>query len=69
MVLQSPDGAWRVEVAQRGSRHGYRLLNEARDIEMDWLGITTLERILAENGISMADLVEVDGDERSTGAA
>lgn len=62
MVLRTPDGRWRVEVAQKGSRHGYRLLDTVNDNELDWLGIATVERILKDNGVDMADLVEVDPD-------
>lgn len=58
MALESPDGAWRVEVAQQGTRVWYRLIHNGEPVEP--LAIATVQRILAENGIDMADLVEVD---------
>jgi hypothetical protein len=56
--LQTPDGAWRVEIVRRGSTCWYRVVNEARDLELHWLSIVSVERILRELGVDPADLVE-----------
>ena len=56
-AMQTPDGAWRVEVARRGRTHWYRIVH--RDNQLDWLTIAAVQRILGEAGIDLADLVEV----------
>lgn len=56
--MQTPDGAWRVEVVRRGRSRWYRVVNDARDVELDWLTIAAVERILDERGVNMADLSE-----------
>ena len=56
--LQTPDGAWRVEIVRRGRTSWYRVVNEARDLELDWLSIASVERILRELGVDLADLVQ-----------
>ncbi len=56
-AMQTPDGAWRVEVVQRGHTPWYRILHG--DSEIDWLSIAAVERILSEAGIDVADLIEV----------
>ena len=56
--LQTPDGAWRVEIVRGGRTLWYRVVNDARDLELDWLSIASVERILGELGIDLADLVE-----------
>ena len=60
-ALQSPDGRWRVEAVRRGRDRFYRLIHG--DNVVDGLAIATLERLLAEAGVDMADLVEA-GDVR-----
>ena len=55
-ALETPDGAWRVEVVQRGKTVTYRLVHGENVI--DGLAIATLERLLNEAGVSMADLAE-----------
>jgi hypothetical protein len=55
-ALQTPDGAWRVEIVKRGQTHWYRIVHA--DNEIDWLSIPAVERILAEAGIDMADFVD-----------
>ena len=58
-VMESPDGEWRVEIVRRpGSRDfWYRLVHG--DSELDWLTIGQVERILAEAGVDLGDLVDV----------
>jgi hypothetical protein len=56
--MQTPDRAWRVEVVRRGRSRWYRVVNDTRDVELDWLTIAAVERILAEFGVNMADLSE-----------
>ena len=55
-ALESPDGRWRVEAVRRGRDRFYRLIHG--DNVIDGLAIATLERLLAEAGVDMADLVE-----------
>ena len=55
-AMQTPDGAWRVEVVKRGRTRWYRVLHG--DNELDWLSIAAVQRVLAEAGIDMADLQE-----------
>ena len=57
--MQTPDGAWRVEVVKRGRSRWYRIVNDARDVTFDWLSIAAVERVLTEAGIGMADLVPI----------
>ena len=56
--MQTPDGQWRVEAVRRGATRWYRILHG--DNEMDWLTIAAVQRILAEVGVDMADLSEID---------
>jgi hypothetical protein len=55
-AMQTPDGAWRVEVVRRGRTRWYRILHG--EDELDWLSIAAVQRILAEAGVDMAGLVE-----------
>jgi len=57
MALETSDGRWRVEVAQRGARVGYRILKDGKQWHA-WTGIAAVEHLLAKEGVSMADLVE-----------
>ncbi|MBG0566494.1 hypothetical protein [Actinoplanes aureus] len=68
-ALQTPDGHWRVEVVRRGRSDFFRLING--DNVIDGLAITTLQRLLAEAGVDMADLVPADdmGPNQHAGAA
>ena len=52
--MQTPDGAWRVEVARRGRTRWYRIVH-GEDV-IDWLSIAAVERVLAEAGVDMASL-------------
>jgi len=64
-ALQTPDGAWRVEAVRENrslpnkkpyiSEH-YRLVHG--DNVIDSLSIATVQRLLEEAGVDMADLVE-----------
>jgi hypothetical protein len=71
-AMQTPDGAWRVEVVKRGRSRWYRIINDARDVTFDWLSIAAVERVLAEASIGMADrvpVIPVRDSARTTGAA
>jgi bifunctional non-homologous end joining protein LigD len=48
-VMQTPDGAWRVEVVRRGRSRWYRVVHG--DQVLDWLSIAAVERILDEAGV------------------
>ncbi len=50
--MQTPDGAWRVEVIERGRTRWYRLTHEHN--ELDWLSIAAVQRILSEADVDMA---------------
>lgn len=54
--MQTPDGAWRVEVVRRGRTRWYRVVHD--DEVHDWLPIAAVERILAEGGVALSDLIE-----------
>lgn len=56
-ALQTPDGAWRVEAVRRGRQQFYRLVHG--DNVIDGLVIATVQRLLAEAGVDMAELVDV----------
>ncbi len=55
-ALQTTDGRWRVEAIRRGRDRFYRLVHG--DNVVDGLAIATVERLLSEAGIDMADLTE-----------
>lgn len=59
-ALQTPDGRWRVEIIRRGRDHYYRLVHG--DNVIDGLFIATVERLLAEAGVDMADLVDATAE-------
>lgn len=54
--MQTPDGAWRVEVVKRGRTRWYRIVHG--DDVLDWLSIGSVERILDEAGVDRTGLVE-----------
>jgi bifunctional non-homologous end joining protein LigD len=58
-AMQTPDGSWRVEVVKYGRHRWYRIVNG--DNQLDWLSIASVQRILGEAGIDLADLDEVAG--------
>jgi hypothetical protein len=72
-ALQTPDGAWRVEIVKRGQTRWYRVVHG--DNEVDWLSIAAVERVLSEAGVDMAALVDAPtmatpaADDRQHGAA
>jgi hypothetical protein len=55
-AMQTPDGAWRVEIVKRGQTQWYRVTHD--DNILDWLSIAAVHRILTEAGIDIADLSE-----------
>lgn len=55
-AMQTPDGTWRVEVVRRGRTRWYRVVHG--DEVIDWLSISAVERILAENGVDRRLLTE-----------
>jgi bifunctional non-homologous end joining protein LigD len=57
-VMQTRDGEWRVEVyrQERSTAWWYRLVHG--DNVVEGLTIAGVERLLAEAGINLADLVE-----------
>jgi hypothetical protein len=57
-AMQTPDGAWRVEAVRRGRTRWYRIVH-GEDV-LDWLSIAAVERVLAENGVRLDELLEVD---------
>lgn len=58
--MQTPDGAWRVEVVRRGRTRWYRIVHG--DDVLDWLAIGSVQRIFAEAGIDMGDLAEATNE-------
>ncbi|MFI5895689.1 non-homologous end-joining DNA ligase [Actinoplanes sp. NPDC051513] len=56
-ALETPDGRWRVEAIRRGRDQFYQLIHG--DNVIDGLFIATVERLLGEASIDMADLVDV----------
>jgi hypothetical protein len=56
-AMQTPDGAWRVEVIKRGRTRRHRVIHG--DNELDWLSIAAVQRILTEADVDLADLTEV----------
>jgi hypothetical protein len=55
-AMQTPDGAWRVEVVRRRQTRWYRIVHG--DDVIDWLSIAAVERILDEAGVDRHTLVE-----------
>ena len=56
--MQTPDGAWRVEVVRRGRTRWYRIVH-GEDV-LDWLSIAAVERILDEAGVDRYLMVPVE---------
>lgn len=65
-ALETPDGKWRVEVVQHRGQVFYRLLHGENVV--DGLAIATVQRLLEEAGVDMAELIEV-APEGTVGAA
>jgi hypothetical protein len=55
-AMRTPDGAWRVEIVRRGRTRWYRIVH-GEDV-LDWLSIAAVERILAEQGVHVDELVD-----------
>jgi hypothetical protein len=55
-AMQTPDGAWRVEVVRRGTSLWYRIVHG--DDVLDWLSISAVERILDEAGVDRRTLID-----------
>jgi hypothetical protein len=56
-AMQTPDGAWRVEIVRRKRTRWYRIVHG--DSVVDWLSITAVERILDDAGVDRRTLVEM----------
>jgi len=54
--MHTLDGAWQVDIMQRGSSQWYRISHG--DNVFDWLTVDAVRRILHEAGIDLADLTE-----------
>ena len=59
-AMQTPDGAWRVEIVRRHRTRWYRIVH-GEDV-LDWLSIAAVERILDEAGVDRHRLTEVRAD-------
>lgn len=55
-AMQTPDGAWRVEIVRRHRTRWYRIVHG--DDVLDWLSISAVERILDEAGVDRHLLIE-----------
>ena len=55
-AMQTPDGAWRIEVVRRGRTRWYRVVHG--DEVIDWLSISAVERILDEAGVDRSLLID-----------
>jgi hypothetical protein len=67
-AMQTPAGAWRVEVVRRRGQQTrwYRIVSGDDDAVLDWLSITAVERILTEAGVDMSgDPRKVSRDARN----
>ena len=58
--MQTPDGAWRVEVIKRGRGRRCRIVHG--DNVIDWLTPRAVDQILDEAGVDRSTLVEVRDD-------
>ncbi len=63
--MQTPDGAWRVEVVRRKGTRWYRIVH-GEDV-LDWLTIAGVERILDEADVDRRLLIDVDPAGASAG--
>ncbi|MET8147828.1 hypothetical protein ACIBSW_24735 [Actinoplanes sp. NPDC049668] len=64
-AMQTPDGAWRIEIIKRGRTRWYRIVHD--DNILDWLSIAAVQRLLREAGVDMADLTEIHPREPAQG--
>jgi hypothetical protein len=56
--MQTPDGTWRVEAVRHDREPWYRIIH-GEDV-IDWLSIAGVQQILAQAGVDLATLTEVD---------
>ena len=69
-AYETRDCRWRVEAVRRGRNQFYRLVNVPTGNVVDGLSIATVERLLTEAGVEMADLVPAGtAPGRNAGAA
>ena len=54
--MATADGSWRVDIMRRNTSQWYRLTHA--DSVVDWLTITTVQRLLHDAGIDLADLTD-----------
>jgi hypothetical protein len=54
--MHTPDGAWQVDIMQRGSSQWYRITRGEN--VFDWLTVDAVQQILREAGIDLAELTE-----------
>ncbi|BBH68478.1 hypothetical protein ACTI_51630 [Actinoplanes sp. OR16] len=59
-AYETADRQWRVEVVRQRRDHFYRLINVPTGNVVGGLSIATVERLLSEAGVDMADLVHAD---------
>jgi bifunctional non-homologous end joining protein LigD len=60
-AYETVDGTWRVEVVQERGEFFYRVIHG--DETVGRLPIASVQRILAEGGVDMADMVEASDTE------
>jgi bifunctional non-homologous end joining protein LigD len=63
-VMQTPDGAWRVEIMRRGDARWYRVRHAGN--EFDWLDLAGVERVLSGAGVDLG-MLTVDRPEPAGG--
>ena len=68
-AMQTPDGAWRVQVVKRDRTLWYRIVNDDNDITLDWLTIAAVQRVLEKAGVDMAELVPAESVPRRDNTA
>jgi bifunctional non-homologous end joining protein LigD len=66
-AMATADGRWRVEAVRRGRQDFYRLIHGENVV--DGLAIATVQRLLLEAGVHLADLVEVTGGSAGAGSS
>lgn len=59
-AMQTPDGAWRVEIIRRGRTRWYQIVHD--DVFYGPMSIAGIERVLDQEGVDRSTLVEVGND-------
>jgi bifunctional non-homologous end joining protein LigD len=54
--MYTPDGAWQIDIMQRGRSQWYRITHGEN--VFDWLTVDAVQQILREAGVNLADLTE-----------